>query len=139
MTEVLADAGPLVALLNARDDHHEWARTQWEAATRPWVTCEAVLAEVCWLLRRLEGGPRAVMALVERGALSVEFDLAGEARPVGDLLRRFADVPMSLADACLVRMTELKRDSTVLTLDSDFRVYRRLGRRVVPTVFPERR
>lgn len=51
-------------------------------------------------------------------------------------MRRYADVPMSLADACLVRMSELSDDASVLTLDSDFRIYRRLGRQAIPLLTP---
>ena len=54
------------------------------------------------------------------------------------LIRKFANVPMSLADACLVRMTELDAQSAIVTLDSDFRVYRRNRRRIVPTIMPGR-
>ena len=59
---------------------------------------------------------------------------------VGRLLRRYASLPMDLADACLVRLSELHADSVVFTIDSEFRdVYRRNGRQVIPTLLPPRR
>ena len=134
---VLIDTGPLVAFLNRRDRYHKWATAQLGAMRPPLRTCEAVLSEACFLLREYPGGSDAVIALVERGLVSVRFQLESESRSVGKLLKRYADVPMSLADAILVRMTELVADSAVLTLDGDFRIYRRNGREVIPVIMPE--
>lgn len=130
------DTGPLVALLNGRDRHHAWAVAQAAALPPPLLTCEAVIAEACWLLRGFPRGPARVLALLSRDALRIGFDLESEADPVAALLARHANVPMDLADACLVRMTELMPAGRVLTLDADFLVYRRLARRVVPTIMP---
>jgi predicted nucleic acid-binding protein len=99
-------------------------------------TCEAVLSEACFLLRRSTGGAEAVLHLLERGLISVAFHLADEAAAVRRLLGRFRAVPMSLADACLVRLAELHAEPAVLTLDADFRIYRRHGRQVIPTLMP---
>lgn len=131
-----ADTGPLVALLSRTERHHEWAASQVRALRLPLLTCEPVLAEACWLLRDLPDGPAKVLQLVSRGVLRIAFDLEAEARPVAELLARYSNVPMDLADACLVRMTELEPSGRVLTLDGDFRIYRRAGRRVVPTLMP---
>jgi predicted nucleic acid-binding protein len=76
------------------------------------------------------------LALISRGVLRCDFHLSAEVQSVRALMRKFADVPMSLADACLVRMTELDSRATVLTFDSDFRIYRRNQRQVVPTIMP---
>ena len=132
---VLADAGFVVALLSSRDNHHEWAVTQASEFPPPWSTCEAVLSEAFHLL----GGRGAANlgALLRRRALLVTFDLAENAEPVVRLIEKYADVPMSLADACLVRMRETFADPIVLTTDEDFRVYRRHSRQVVPCVAPE--
>jgi predicted nucleic acid-binding protein len=110
VTRTLLDTGPLVALLNRSDGHHEWSREVLRRIRPPLFTCEAVLSEACFLVRKLRGGPDAVLGLV---------------------------VTMSLADACLVRMTELAENPTVLTLDRDFRIYRRHSRQVIPVVAPE--
>lgn len=131
---ILVDTGPIVALLDRRDSFHVWARDAFARLTPPHATCEAVLAEACYLL-----GPKsadAVMALGERGFLSSTFSLGVELRAVRALMRRYADVPMSLADACVVRMSELDTASRVMTLDADFRVYRRHGRQVIPVLCP---
>ena len=138
MTEsVLVDTGPLVAFLNARDRHHNWTKTVLSRIDAPLWTCDAVLSEACFLLRRARGGPDAVLELVERGLLRALFQVKSEAPSLRRLMSRYADVPMSLADACLVRMTEVIPDAILLTLDRDFKVYRRHGRQVIRTRMPE--
>ncbi|MGH9366921.1 MAG: type II toxin-antitoxin system VapC family toxin [Thermoanaerobaculia bacterium] len=138
MTEsVLVDTGPLVAFLNARDRHHEWTKAVLSSVQAPLFTCDAVLSEACFLLRHTRGGADAVLKLVERGLLRAAFRLEAETPPVRRLLARYANVPMSLADACLVRMSEQMSDAVLLTLDRDFKVYRRHGRHVIRTMMPE--
>lgn len=131
---VLVDAGFLVALLGRRDGNHAWAVRQAEQSPPPWTTCEAVLSEAFHLLG--PGGAPVLGALVRRGALRSGFDFSTEADPVLRLMQKYADVPMSFAAACLVRMTELAAEPLLLTTDTDFRVYRRLGRRTVPCKLP---
>lgn len=130
----IVDAGFLVALLHRADDHHGWAEAQAAQYPRPWHMCEAALTEAFFILG--SAGSRALSALLSRQAVVISFDLASNLSPVITLMRKYEDVPMSLADACLVRMTELQADSTVLTTDSDFAIYRRHGRQVVPHVRP---
>jgi predicted nucleic acid-binding protein len=134
---VILDTGPLVALLNRRDTWHDWAKARFAGLAPPLMTCEPVLSEACFLLRRLPGAPQAVLQLIERGVLDVPFRLDAEAQALGALMHRYASVPMALADACLVRMAEQHPGSAVMTLDGDFRVYRIHGRKVVPTVMPD--
>ena len=131
---VVVDAGFLVALLERRDSHHDWAVDEAVRHARPWRTCESVLSETFFLLGP-DGGP-GLAALLERGSVLSPFRLSQEQEPVHALMRKYADVPMSLADACLVRMTELLPEPIVLTTDTDFRVYGRNGRQVVPCVLP---
>ncbi len=133
---VLLDTGPLVALLSDRDQHHGWAKLQWAQAATPLLTCEAVLSEACFLLRATPGGSAAVMELLRRSVVEVAFHLGDHAEPIAHLLRKYANVPMSLADGCLVRMAEISAGSTILTLDRDFRLYRKSGRQVVPVIMP---
>ena len=102
----------------------------------PIFTCDAVLSEACFLLQDIDGGPNAVLELVARGIVRSDFHVMAEVDAVRALVKKFASVPMSLADACLVRMTELDQRSVVLTLDSDFKIYRRNKRQVVPTLMP---
>lgn len=136
MTSHFVDTGPLVALLNPRDTHHGWVRSVLAELPTPVGTCEAVIAEACYLLRRIHGGSAAVLEMVSRGALSVDFALESEIEPVAALMTKYADAPMSLADACLVRMTELERDSVVVTTDRDFTRYRRNRRQTIPVAIP---
>ena len=132
----MIDTGPLVALLDRRDHQHAWVKQQLAKIPAPLHTCEAVLTEACFLSRNLAGGQQAVMGLLQRGFLSLSFSLGEEASAIQSLLLRYADVPMSLADACLVRMMELE-SGILLTLDSDFQIYRMKGRAVIPVLIPE--
>jgi predicted nucleic acid-binding protein len=132
--DALVDAGFLVALLSRRDGHHDWARALAKRYAPPWQTCDAALSEALHLLGT-RGAP-ALTAMLERGAVLPTFDFAAEMLATLRLLRRYADVPMSLADACLVRMTEIARAPVLLTTDRDFRIYRRNGRAVVPAELP---
>jgi predicted nucleic acid-binding protein len=131
---VLVDAGYVVALLSRRDGHHRWAAAQTARFPPPWTTCEAALSEAFHLLGGRGRPP--LTALLSRGALLTRFDLGDELEPVLRLLHKYADVPMSLADACLVRMTETLADPLLLTTDGDFHVYRRHSRQVVPCLTP---
>jgi predicted nucleic acid-binding protein len=132
---VVVDAGFVVALLSSRDNHREWAVTQASEFPPPWSTCEAVLSESFHLLGG-RGTPN-LGALVRRRALLDTFEFAKNVEPVVRLIEKYSDVPMSLADACLVRMTETLADPLVLTTDEDFRFYRRHSRQVVPCVMPD--
>lgn len=136
MTSIIVDTGPLVALLNRRERHHSWAVERMDVIEPPIFTCEAVLSEACFLLQDMDGGPDAVLALVARGIVRSDFHVMAELDSVRALMKKFASVPMSLADACLVRMTEMDPRRVVLTLDSDFKIYRRNKRQVVPTLMP---
>ncbi|HTM44650.1 MAG TPA: PIN domain-containing protein [Polyangiaceae bacterium] len=139
MTSVLIDTGPLVASIVRRDQHHGWVRDVLDTVEPPLLTCEAVISEACFLLRDFPNGQAAVLSLLSRGIVRCNFRLHSEIDGVRALMHKFADVPMSLADACLVRMSELEANSTVLTFDSDFRIYRRNKRQLVPTIMPGRR
>ncbi len=137
MTRFAIDTGPLVALLNSRDHMHRWAKQTLDHIAPPLHTCEAVISEACFLVRGLKGGPDAVLALLERGLVTPDFHLDSEIAAVRKLAAKYSSVPMSLADACLVRMAECDHDLKVITLDNDFRVYRRHGRQQVPVIMPE--
>lgn len=138
MKEVLADTGPLVAYLDRSDRDHAWAKEVFSEITRPLLTCEAVIAEALFLLRRGGIGPDGLLDLIRRGLLVPKFDLKQEIASIQQLMKTYHDIPMSLADACLVRMAEVFSDSKVMTLDSDFVVYRKSRRKVIPLLRPER-
>ena len=135
---VIVDTGPIVALLDADEAHHDWARDQFDTLAPPLLTCEAVLSETSILLQRVGADPSIPLTLVERGVLRVEqlLDSGEDARAIGRLIRRYRDVPMSFADACLVRLVERTDRASIMTLDSDFRMYRQARRRVIPLLVP---
>lgn len=131
----IVDTGPIVALLSDADRWHGWSKEQFARLRAPLLTCEAVVSEAGFVLRGDRQATEALFGLLERGVLELRFALAAEHPAVRALMRRYANVPMSIADACLVRMAELV-NAAVLTMDSDFRIYRRLGRQVIPLVAP---
>lgn len=131
---VIVDAGFLVALLSRRDSHHKWAAMIAPDHPPPWRTCEAALSEAFHLLGA-RGAP-GINALLRRRVLIVAFDMDNDLESVLKLLQKYADVPMSLADACLVRMSEILPEPIILTTDSDFRIYRRHSRQTVPCKLP---
>jgi len=130
----VVDAGFLIAVLSRRDLHHRWALAQSAQMPPPWKTCDAALSEAFYLLG--SPGRSALIALLRRGAVASDFGFAAEMRRVLDLMDKYRSVPMSMADACLVRMSETLTDTVVLTTETDFRIYRRYGRQVVPCVLP---
>ena len=133
---VLLDTGPLVAFLDRREEHHEWARCEFGKLHPPLLTCEAVLTEACWLVRGLTGGVGAVMELVERGIVKVPLHLEPQASEIRKIMQSYSNLPMSLADACLVRMAEIYPGAEVFTIDSHFKIYRLSNRRVIPVRMP---
>lgn len=131
---VLADTGFLVALLSRRDRHRQWAAAQAAQLAHPWMTCDAVLSETFHLL-----GPRGAPPLAEllrRRVLAPAFDLRADLEAVLAVMDKYADTPMSLADGCLVRMSEILADPIVLTTDAHFGLYRRHSRKVIPYLAP---
>jgi len=125
-----------VALLDERDQHHTWTLEQMTRLRPPLRTCEAVVAEAFHLLRHLSRPRAAILEMVAAGVLTIPFLLAEQCKEVSALLERYANVPMSLADACLVRMSEMVAGCAVFTLDSDFHIYRRHRRQKIPLLIP---
>jgi predicted nucleic acid-binding protein len=129
----ILDAGPLIAALNARDLHHAWACETLERLGPPFYSCPEAIAEAA----AMTGQPTAIVEMVHAEEIILGFDLFEQATGVIALLKKYRDRHMDLADACIVRMTELMRDSQVVTLDrADFGVYRRNGRELIPIVVP---
>ena len=131
---VLVDSGALIALLRRDDQHHQWASATAEQVAAPWRTCDAALSEAFFLIGRA-GRPKLAELLRRRIVVST-FSFDDEYNSTLDLMDKYAGVPMSLADACLVRMTEMLTDPVLITTDSDFRVYRRHSRQVIPCLLP---
>ena len=126
----LVDSGYLVALLNRRDRHHQWAASQAGQHVPPWQTCEAVLSETFHLIGPMNGGLLA--ELLRRQTVIPSFRFDQDQGPVLALMAKYAQVPMSFADACLVRMSETCADPILLTTDGDFSIYRRHSRQAIP-------
>jgi uncharacterized protein len=132
----LIDTGPLVALLVGDDHQHAWALEQSKSAPPTAITCDAVISEALFLLKREGYDTDLLFALVEAGFLRSEFDFHAECRHVRSLMRRYRERPMAFADACLVRMAELRPEAVVWTLDRDFLFYRKQGRQSLSLVAP---
>lgn len=134
--EIVIDTGPLIAYLNPKDTHHAWAIEALSNVNLPLFSCEAVIAEAYFLLRRDHLGSDAMMRLLEEEIIQIAFSLKSEISAIRELMRRYQSVPMSLADACLVKMSELNPDVKILTLDSDFLIYRRDRNSIIPVIMP---
>jgi predicted nucleic acid-binding protein len=134
---VLLDTGPLVAFLVAGSEHHDWVCAHWKRLHPPLLTCEPVLTEAAFLLKREGCDADPLFELLHRGVLRIGLEIETQLADLRALMRRYRDRPMSLADACLVRLAELHPAGRVFTFDGDFRIYRRNGNKVIPVLMPE--
>ena len=134
---IIADTGIFVAYLNRYEKFHDWTKEHLDKIPPPLITCEAVVAESCFLLRNVRFGNEKFFELLETGLVVISFHLEGEISRIRNLMMRYSNVPMSFADACLVRMSEQYSDAVVLTLDSDFRIYRRNKRQHIRAIIPD--
>ena len=136
MIDAILDTGPLVGSLDRDDQWHAWASKQFAAIRQPALTCDAVISEACFLLRGTPDSREKIFALIERGILRVVPILPDESPAVRTLLSRYGQ-RMDYADACVVRLSELHREHTIVTTDTeDFRIYRRFGRQALPLQVP---
>ncbi len=133
----LLDTGPLVSFLAAGSSYHGWSCEKWKFFQPPLLTCEPVITEAAFLLGREGQSADPLFALLERGVIRIALSLEEQQADLRALMNRYRNRPMSLADACLVRLSELHLTAEVFTLDSDFRIYRRHGNKVIPVVLPE--
>ena len=134
--EVLLDTCPWVALLSRNDTHHLWAVQQFRQLTPPLFSCEPVVAKTCFLLACSGFDPVLVLQFIERGVVQLPFMLQNQITAVSTLFKRYDNVPASLADAVLIRLSKINDAPRLLTFDSDFHIYRRHGRQVIPLVTP---
>lgn len=122
---VLLDAGPIVALLSKDDAEHERAERLFSECAPPFRCCEAVLAEACFLMKKVHpAAPAEVIALGRKGVFEISLSLPDHWTEIERALRKYANRPISLADACLIRCAEIYQEERILTFDSDFSVYR---------------
>jgi uncharacterized protein len=133
--KAIADTGFIVAFKNRSDQHHAWAVDVARQIEAPLLTCESVLSEAAFHL----GSSEAVLTLVSAGMLEIAFDLGENAEKVHELAKRYSDRDADLADLCLIRLSELYPHHTLITLDADFRVYRRNKREAIPLLCPPRK
>jgi len=133
---IILDTGVLVAYFRKSDRFHQWAVTQWGQVDLPVFTCDAVISEACFLFRDLPHIQRAIVELIEGNVIEIAFNLQEESDNICALMGRYESVPMSFADACLVRMSEQISNSTVMTLDSDFKIYRKHRNEEIPVIQP---
>jgi uncharacterized protein len=131
----IADTGLIVAFARANDEHHTWGVDVAKSLTEPLLTCEAVLAEAAFHL----GSSSYVLSLLTDDMLRIAFDCNRNIQQLRELAVRYQDRKPDFADLCLIRMSELYPRHTVITVDeSDFRVYRRNKREVIPLLCPPR-
>ena len=128
----IADTGLLVALVNSRDVHHTWAVRVAEQVAEPLLTCEPVLAETAFHLGNVE----LILEMVSEEFVALAFDCNDHLPQLMALAKRYTDRRPDLADLCLIRMSELFPNHSIITVDQDFRVYRRNKREVIPLICP---
>jgi predicted nucleic acid-binding protein len=133
INRVLVDAGAIVGALSQRDQNFAKAGPKFRFLPKPFYTCEPVITEALFLMKSESGGKEKTLGLLSQGILQLDFSLGDQLEAVRALMKKYDSVPMSLADACLVRMSELN-NSQVFTFDSDFRIYRRFGRQRIPLI-----
>jgi predicted nucleic acid-binding protein len=133
----LIDTGPLVSFLAAGVRYHSWTCEQWKLFRPPLLTCEPVLTDAAFLLKRDGCEADPLFALLDRGVIRIALSIQEQQTDLRALMNRYRNRPMSLADACLVRLSELHPEGEVFTLDSDFRIYRRHGNKVIPVLMPD--
>jgi predicted nucleic acid-binding protein len=132
----LLDTGPLVAYFNPRDEHHAWSVEVFKSIDSVLITCEPVLTEAFYLLSRFPDGVDRLADFCKAGVVHIDFRLLERLPAIRDLLRKYRNVPMDLADACMVHLAEEHRRAAILTTDRDFLIYRTQSRRHLRLIAP---
>jgi predicted nucleic acid-binding protein len=132
---LLIDAGPLVALLNSRDQYHAWARATIVRLRPPLITTEIVLAEAAHLLADFSNGPDSLFNFCA-ATVQIDFRLLDHLRDLRHLMAKYRNIPMDLADATLVHLADQHRNAAIITTDSDFTIYRTKSRRQLKLIAP---
>lgn len=132
----IVDTGPLVAFFDRGERYHRWVSERIGEIEGPLLVCEPVLTEAVYLLARYSKAYDALFELLQNGALSIAFRIEEHVEALRRLLHKYRDTPISLADACIVRMAEIHDQHDVFTLDSDFSVYRKHGRVPLKLIHP---
>lgn len=137
MPAAIADTGPIVAYFDRAEKHHSWVVNQIHKLDTPLLICEPVLSEIMFLLNRFPEAQKALFDLIENGAFSLAFSIKENIVPLKTLMNKYSDIPMSLADACVVRMAESYKNHKVFTLDSDFLFYRKNKHIALDLIYPQ--
>lgn len=137
MIKTIIDTGPLVAFCDRRDSRHIWVVDVFQRIASPLLTCEAVMAEALYLTRHRMDMQDSLLAMIQEGLLSLPYDLERDVKNIRSLRQRYENVPMSLADACLVRLAEEFDGHHICTFDSDFVIYRKQGNVTIPLITPD--
>lgn len=124
MKPILLDTGVIVALFDRHERYHQACVNHVDQLRRPLVTCEAVIAESCYLLRHFAGAAETVIENVARGVFEIPFQLSQSSSEVQLILQKYRDLPADLADACLIQLADQLGTGDILTLDRDFHTYR---------------
>lgn len=136
MNDNIVDMSVIIAYLNLKDMYHKWAIENLKRLSPPLITCEAVIVESSFLLRKYEKGNQLLFQLLKENLLEIRFNLQQQSEYINSLLIQYSDVPISIADACLIRMSEIFINSKIITLDSDFNIYRRNKNEMIPLIIP---
>lgn len=140
MPQVIVDTSPLVAMLNKQDQYHSWVIEQLKQIQLPLLTCEAVLVETCFLLHKQSPAQvQSIFNALQNDLLHISFQISDEVPALQEMIAKYTSVPMSLADACLVRMSEHYPQAKVFTLDSDFHIYRKNRNEIISCIIPPER
>jgi len=121
---ILVDASFLVSVYDKQEPYHRQCMGALDQINRPLVTCEPVVTEAIYLLRRLSGAPEAILISIQEGQLETPFQVANGTAEVLAYYTKYADTPCDFADACLIAMADQLNTGDILTLDSDFKHYR---------------
>jgi uncharacterized protein len=135
---ILVDAGPLIALIHEDDHEHERCREAFATMDEPLGTVWPAVAEAMHLLSFSWRAQEALWDIIETGAVEILAIGIDDVARMKELMRKYRDLPMDLADAALVRVAERERLRRIFTLDRrDFQIYKpsRIGRF---TIFPSR-
>lgn len=137
--KIIVDTGPLYAFLDKRDQYHFWVSKQFAELEPPFLTCESVLSETIFLLQRENIDINAIFEIVNRGDLITQpvFNKQDRQKRVQTIITTYENIGTSFADACLVQMAEQTQDYQILTVDSDFTIYRDSEGEPLSLIIPE--
>ena len=137
MRAIIADTGPLVAMLNRRDQFHAWAVDSLKTIKEPLHTCEAVLTEVFFRLSHVPRGREQLLDLLtEPEVIVLGWQLDNNRAQVKQLMRKYSDPPASFADTCLVSIAASSSSPVIWTTDRHFEIYRLPNGKKIPLLTP---